>query len=171
MQRRARKVISYGICEPILVAHPIVRHVAKSALVSPLFIGLADRSKICRITVSLHRIAAIAQGLEVREVIGPAVVAWDDMVDLERLFIRCNATQLAAKLRPLEDLITQCATDIASRFPPMVPDAFSPALDVGGQLRLTELDEIGNILGREFVKADQSIGLAGSDDNLMACKT
>src|SRR5215469_8951378 len=76
--------------ELVFIKNAFRRQIAERAAFNSEIEGFAYLSKISFVSVPLHRIAAIAQGLEITRVVTPAHVARDDMVHLQGPHISRN---------------------------------------------------------------------------------
>ena len=83
--------------------------VAEDAAVRPFAITRSHTAKIGRIAVALHRVARIAERLEVAQIVRTARTAWNDMIDLKSAIFGARAAQLASKHGALQNLIAQGA--------------------------------------------------------------
>src|SRR5262249_25437753 len=88
------------------------REFAKHAARLTVRIRSGDPSEVGVVTIPLHRVATVAESLQVRRVVTPAAIPGNDVVYFECLQIRRNPAQLAPELRPLKNLVSDRARDV-----------------------------------------------------------
>ena len=72
-----------------------------------------NSSEISIIPVSLHRVAAVAEGLKVANLVPTSFVSRRYVVHLQGALLSRDPTKFAAELGVFEDFITQGPTDVA----------------------------------------------------------
>ena len=80
-----------------------VRTEAEEALRDPVSHLLTNSTQVAVISRTLVGVALVAERLEVREVVAPAVPSGQDVIELQPSLIRWDATQLAAEASTTHD--------------------------------------------------------------------
>jgi hypothetical protein len=77
-----REGVTDNIGQCIVCDDTLWGYCAKGTAWFPVGIGGSDSSKVCRVPVPFHGITAIAEGLEITQVIYPTMVFGENVIDL-----------------------------------------------------------------------------------------
>ncbi|OAN48328.1 hypothetical protein A6A04_20185 [Paramagnetospirillum marisnigri] len=84
----------------------------KKTICDTVFIAGSDSGEIGIVTVTLFSIATIAQGLKIGEIVTPALIPGDDVVNLNRPLFSFDSTSFAPPFGAAENVIAEAAWNI-----------------------------------------------------------
>jgi len=113
VQRCDREAIPDDVGKFILLNDPIMGHLAEQTAILTATIGLPDLPEVSIVTIPLHGIAGVAEGLEVAEVIGTTMIPGEDVVNFKSLHIGRYTAQRAVELGSLQDFVAKGSGDIS----------------------------------------------------------